>query len=74
MVLYDVDEKSIGILVRRFKSFEDGSGLSYSVRAPEIFRVWVWESLWSKDGRVTYSETGLVNLIKADIIIILSDT
>lgn len=73
IVLYDVDEKSIGILIRRFKSYEDGTGLSYSVRAPEVFRVWVWESVWSKDGRVMYSESGLINLIKADIIIILSD-
>jgi len=74
IILYDVDEKSIGILIRRFKSYEDGWGRSYSSRAPEIFRVWVWESVWSKDGRVMYSEDGLVNLIKADIIIILSDT
>jgi len=72
-ILYDVDEKSIGILIRRFKSYEDGDR-SYSSRAPEIFRVWVWESVWSKDGRVMYSEDGLINLIKADIIIILSDT
>jgi hypothetical protein len=72
-VLYDVDEKSIGILIRRFRSYEDGER-SYSVRAPEVFRVWVWESVWSKDGRVMYSEDGLINLMKADIIIILSDT
>ena len=73
-ILYDVDEKSFGILIRRFKSYEDEWRSSYSVRAPEVFRVWIWESVWSKDGRVMYSENGLINLIKADIIIILSDT
>ncbi len=31
----------------------------------------MWDTVWSKDGRVIYSETGLENLIKAGIIVIL---
>ena len=75
IVLYDVDDKSIGILLRRFKSYEkEEYGRSYSVRAPEVFRVWVWESCWSRGGRVLYSEEGLINLIKANHILVLVDT
>ena len=72
--LYDVDEKSIGILIRRFWSYEGTEQPSYSFIDSDIFKVWIWEIVWSKEGKVFYSESGLINLIKADIIIILSDT
>lgn len=72
--LYDVDEKCIGILIRRFWSYEGAEPPSYTYADPDFFKVWIWEIVWSNDGRVLYSETGLINLIKADIIIILDDT
>ena len=74
IILYDVDAKSSGILIRRFKSYEDGWGRSYSSGAPEIFRVWAWASVRSNAGRVVYSADEFLNLIKADIVIILRDT
>ena len=78
MTLYDVDTKSIGILVRRFSTREAlyNSYESYNIPYDLVWDsehcvTWVWDSVWSKDGRVVYSETGLVNLIKAGIIIIV---
>ncbi len=79
MTLYDVDTKSIGILIRRFSTRE------FHVSEPDIFErsvpynlweydnslTWAWDSVWSKDGRVVYSESGLLNLIKAGIIVVL---
>ena len=73
-VIYDLKERSIGILIRRFKTYEDGVGKSYSVRAPEFFRIWVWDILWSKSGRNLYSEEGLHNLIREGVVIIIDDT
>jgi hypothetical protein len=74
MFLYDVDEKSICILLRRFWSYEDHGVPSYAAVNPEFFKVWVWEMVTSKDGRVLYSQDGLINLIKAEIFIILDDS
>ena len=79
MTLYDVDTKSIGILIRRFSTREasiadyDGSyTIPYElVWELEHFVSWAWDTVWSKDGRVVYSESGLVNLIKAGIIVIV---
>lgn len=79
MTLFDVDTKSIGILVRRFTTREVDQHNEYigthtvphSVWDNSSFIVWVWDTVWSKDGRVIYSETGLENLIKAGIIVIL---
>lgn len=81
MTLYDVDTKSIGILVRRFSTRENhlyAGAEHYSIPYDlvwdlEQYITWVWDSVWSKDGRVIYSETGLVNLIKAGIIVIVDD-
>jgi len=81
MTLYDVDTKSIGILVRRFSTKEaclsdyDGSfTIPYElVWELEHYVTWAWDSIWSKDGRVVYSEGGLINLIKAGIIVIVDD-
>ena len=77
--MYDVDTKSIGILIRRFSTREasiadyDGSyTIPYElVWELEHFVSWAWDTVWSKDGRVVYSESGLVNLIKAGIIVIV---
>ena len=73
-VIYDPSERSIGLLIRRFKTYEDGGHLSYSVRAPEFFRIWVWDIVWSKSGRSLYSEEGLHNLIKEGAVIIIDNT
>tara|TARA_B100000242_G_scaffold180312_1_gene129335 strand:- start:82 stop:396 length:315 start_codon:yes stop_codon:yes gene_type:complete len=81
MTLYDVDTKSIGILIRRFSTREahareyDGySSIPYElVWELDNYVTYVWESVWSKDGRVIYSEDGLRNLIKAGIVIILDN-
>jgi|TARA_B100000900_G_C20466220_1_gene669418 hypothetical protein len=81
MTLYDVDTKSIGILVRRFSTretqFYEGAehySIPYDlVWDMEQYITWVWDSVWSKDGRVVYSETGLLNLIKAGIIVVVDD-
>ena len=81
MTLYDVDTKSIGILVRRFSTRETHyfeNAQHYSIPSDLIWDVeeyicWVWDSIWSKDGRVIYSETGLLNLIKAGIIVVIDD-
>lgn len=73
-VVYDLKERSIGILIRRFKTYEDGGGFSYSVRAPEYFRIWVWDIIWSKHGRCLYSEEGLYNLIKEGVLIVIDNT
>jgi len=79
MTLYDVDTKSIGILIRRF-STREASAADYDgfytipyelVWELEHYITWAWDSVWSKDGRVVYSESGLVNLIKAGIIVIV---
>lgn len=81
MTLYDVDTKSIGILIRRFSTREasmaDYDG-SYTIPYELVWELneyitWAWDSIWSKDGRVIYSETGLINLIKAGIITIIDD-
>ena len=80
MTLYDVDTKSIGILVRRFSTREhhygeyDGShGVLYPYdlvwEQVDEYVAWVWDSVWSRDGRVIYSEDGLKNLISAGIIV-----
>tara|TARA_R100001086_G_scaffold180277_1_gene100064 strand:- start:6 stop:329 length:324 start_codon:yes stop_codon:yes gene_type:complete len=83
MTLFDVDTKSIGILIRRISTrqlhetdyneqyvipYECSYGYEY-----DMYVAWLWDSLWSKDGRVIYSEDGLKNLIKAGIIIILDE-
>jgi hypothetical protein len=73
MVLYDVVDKSIMILVRRFWSYEGLEAPSYARSNPDFFKVWVWETLSSREGKSFWSESGLLNLIKADIIIILDD-
>jgi hypothetical protein len=80
MTLYDVDTKSIGILVRRFstKEFHGGvhikhTAVPYGLWELDMYDTWAWESLWSKDGRVVYSEDGLLNLVKAGIIVIVDD-
>ena len=80
MTLYEVDTKSIGILVRRFSTREahyyndDSYTIPYDlVWESEHYITWVWDSVWSKDGRVMYSETGLVNLIKAGIIVVVDE-
>ena len=81
MTLYDVDTKSIGLLVRRFSTREvhqyddyySNITIPYNILDNSSFVVWVWDSVWSRDGRVIYSETGLVNLIKAGIIVILDE-
>ena len=73
MFLYDVTDKSISILIRRFWSYEGLEPPAYTHRDPEFFKVWVWETVSSKDGKTYWSETGLINLIKADIIIVLDD-
>ena len=71
--LYDVKDKSISILIRRFWSYEGLSPPSYTYGDPDFFKVWVWELISSKDGRIFYSESGLINLIKADVFIVLGD-
>lgn len=81
MTLFDVDTKSIGILVRRFSTreaivagYDDDYAIPYNIwdlDDLEEYVTWVWDTLWSKDGRIVYSEDGLINLIKAGIIIIL---
>jgi hypothetical protein len=73
MFLYDVQDKSILILVRRFWSYEGLPIPPYAQVDPEFFKVWVWEIISSKDGKVIYSESGLINLIKADIFLVLGD-
>ena len=80
MTLYDVDTKSIGILVRRFSTREahyyndDSYSIPYDlVWESEYYITWVWDSVWSKDGRVMYSESGLLNLIKAGIVVIIDE-
>jgi hypothetical protein len=73
MFLYDVADKSITILIRRFWSYEGLEPPPYSYRDPDFFKVWVWETVSSKEGKTYWSETGLINLIKADIIIVLDD-
>jgi hypothetical protein len=75
MFLYDVADKSISILIRRFWSYEgrEPPPYIYQEYEPEFFKVWVWETVSSKDGKTYWSETGLINLIKADIIIILDN-
>tara|TARA_R100000657_G_C4673464_1_gene118512 strand:+ start:1069 stop:1347 length:279 start_codon:yes stop_codon:yes gene_type:complete len=81
MTLFDVDTKSIGILIRRFSTretqaseYHSYSSIPYElVWELEEYITWVWDSVWSKDGRVIYSEDGLKNLIKAGIVIILDD-
>lgn len=84
MSLYDVDAKSVGLLVKRLSTYEanayGGYFDSFNTLPPELWRmensdhkVYVWDSVWSKDGRVIYSEQGLINLIDAGIIVILDD-
>ena len=73
MFLYDVTDKSISILIRRFWSYEGLEPPAYTHRDPEFFKVWVWETVSSKEGKSYWSETGLINLIKADIIIVLDN-
>jgi len=73
MFLYDVADKSISILIRRFWSYEGLEPPAYARADPDFFKVWVWETVSSRDGKAYWSETGLLNLIKADIIIILDD-
>lgn len=73
MFLYDVTDKSISVLIRRFWSYEGQEPPVYARRNPEFFKVWVWETVSSKEGKTYWSETGLLNLIKADIIIVLGD-
>ncbi len=73
MFLYDVADKSISILIRRFWSYEGLEQPAYARTDPDFFKVWVWETVSSKDGKCYWSESGLLNLIKADIIIILDD-
>ena len=73
-VIYDLKERSIGILIRRFKTYEDGVKNSYSLRAPEFFRIWVWDIYWSKSGQSIYSEEGLNNLIREGVVVIINDT
>ena len=72
MLLYDAQDKSLTILIRRFWSYEGLQPPSY-VYADDFLKVWVWETVSSKEGRVVYSEGGLINLIKADVFIILGD-
>lgn len=72
MFLYDAQDKSLTILIRRFWSYEGLQAPSYAY-ADGFFKVWVWEAVSSKEGRVVYSEGGLINLIKADVFIILGD-
>lgn len=80
MTLFDVDTKSIGILIRRLSTKEYPSYLYAKNLAPpydhwhlDAYVTYVWDSIWSKDGRVVYSEGGLKNLIKAGIIKILDN-
>jgi hypothetical protein len=73
MVLYDVVDKSFIILVRRFWSYEGLEAPSYAKINPDFFKVWVWETLSSKEGKMFWSEGGLHNLIKSEIIIVLDD-
>jgi|TARA_R110000787_G_scaffold140978_1_gene254501 hypothetical protein len=75
--LYDVDEKSFGVLIQRYWSYEGIYYPSYGYSPAldtDYFKVWIWDIVWSKPGLMRLSETGLINLIKADIIIILEDT
>ena len=79
MTLYDVDTKSIGILIRRFSTRESGfyDGIeNYSIPYDTLCEIehhitWAWDSVWSRDGRVIYTETGLLNLIKTGIVVIV---
>jgi hypothetical protein len=86
MTLFDVDTKSIGILIRRLSTrefqdcyydhYDDHFVIPYEYYYgpdDDIYVAWLWDSLWSKDGRVVYSEDGLKNLIIAGIIVILDD-
>lgn len=73
MFLYDVTDKSILILIRRFWSYEGLEPPTYAIRDPDFFKVWVWETVSSREGKAYWSEGGLLNLIKADIIMILDD-
>ena len=73
MFLYDVTDKSILILIRRFWSYEGLAPPTYAIRDPDFFKVWVWETVSSREGKAYWSEGGLLNLIKADIIMILDD-
>jgi len=73
MFLYDVQDKSILILMRRFWSYEGLPIPTYAEMDPEFFKVWVWEAISSRDGKIIYSESGLINLIKADIFLVLGD-
>ena len=79
MTLFDVDTKSIGILIRRVSTrgypphhIAGKLTLPYDYWDMDYI-TWVWDSIWSKDGRVIYSEGGLKNLIKAGIIVIVDN-
>jgi|TARA_A100001391_G_C4952512_1_gene247592 hypothetical protein len=79
-ILYDKVDKSFGVLIRKYESHnvQEQEWVAYEKAFPEIsFHYYennVWESVWSKDGRVYYSEFGLLTLIETGIIIVLSNT
>ena len=73
MFLYDALDKSITILIRRFWSYEGLEPPAYAKRDPDFFKIWIWETVSSKEGRIFYSESGLINMIKTDVFIVLED-
>jgi len=78
VILYDKTDKSFGILIRRYEAHDLHEPAVYDKTFPDIdlhyYENGVWESVWSKDGRVFYSEFGLLTLIETGLIIVLSDT
>ena len=60
-ILYDKVDKSFGVLIRKYESHnvQEQEWVAYEKAFPEIsFHYYennVWESVWSKDGRVYYS-------------------
>ncbi len=77
-VLYDTVDKSIGILIRRYEAHSLEDNIAIDSVFPDIgvdyYVSGFWESIWSKDGRVFYSEFGLLTLIENGLIIVVCDT
>jgi hypothetical protein len=77
-ILYDKVDKSFGILIRKYEAHDLHESAIYDKSFSGIdfhyYENGVWESVWSKDGRVFYSEFGLLTLIETGLIIVLSNT
>ena len=66
-IVIDVETKEIGLLTDRYDVFEGYFDLQKDV---DVKNIWAWEILWSgsklsqKDRRQSYTELGLVNLVR----------